>query len=57
VALHKFRNELPLDGSFVLNASVDKYGVDPSIQSIKEISGKLVGHYEVLWWYLDMFKK
>lgn len=57
VALHKFRDELPLDGSFVLNESVDKYGVDPIIRNIEEISGKLVGHYEILWWYLEIFKE
>ncbi len=56
VALHKFRAEIPLDGSFVLDESVDKYGVDPAIRNIEEISGKLVGHYEILWCYLDIFK-
>ncbi|MVO99553.1 hypothetical protein [Paenibacillus lutrae] len=56
VALHKFRFEIPLDGSFVLDESVNKYGVDPAIRNIEEISDKLVGHYEILWWYLEIFK-
>lgn len=55
-ALHKFRHEIPLDGSFVLNHSVDKFGVDPAIRNIDEIPDKLVGHYEILWRYLDKFK-
>ncbi|MCR8656895.1 hypothetical protein [Paenibacillus endoradicis] len=56
VALHKFRDEIPLNGSFVLDGGVDKYGVDPAIRNIEEISDKLVGHYEILWLYLEKFK-
>lgn len=52
----KFKEELPLDGSFILHESVDQFGVNPSIRSIDEIPEKLVGHYRVIWWVLDTFK-
>lgn len=56
VALYKFRDEIPLDDSFVLDESLEKYGVDPAIRNIEEISDKLLGHYRILWWYLEKFK-
>lgn len=53
VALYKYRQQIPLDGSF--HTYGDEYD-DTSIRSIEEIPKKLEGHHKVIWWYLHTFR-
>ncbi len=53
VALYKYRQHIPLDGSFQIYR--EDYD-DTSISSIEEIPKKLVGHHKIIWWYLHTFR-
>ncbi|MGG3280071.1 hypothetical protein [Paenibacillus solani] len=55
VALYKFRDQIPLDGTYHLYQRENTYFFDTTITSIDEISNKLIGHHKVIWWYLDAF--
>ncbi|KOP67335.1 hypothetical protein AMS62_20355 [Bacillus sp. FJAT-18019] len=55
VALYKFKNQIPLDGTYHLYQRESTYFFDTTIRSIDEISDKLIGHHKVIWWYLDAF--
>jgi hypothetical protein len=51
VALYKYRQKIPLDGSFHI------YGNDysPPIRNIDEIPQNLYPHHKLIWWYLEKF--
>jgi len=53
VALYKFKDQIPLDGSYHLYQQEVSYFFDTTIKSIDEISDKLIGHHKVIWWYLN----
>ena len=51
VALYKYRDEIPLDGTYQLYEHPDV-----SINSLEEIGSKLRGYHKAIWWYLKTFK-
>lgn len=55
VALYKFKDQIPLDGTYNLYQRESTYFFDTTITSIDEIPDKLIGHHKVIWWYLDAF--
>lgn len=55
VALYKFKDQIPLDGTYNLYQQESTYFYDTTIRSIDEISDKLIGHHKVIWWYLEAF--
>jgi len=57
VALFKYRDEIPLDGTYQLYEHEDTYFYDYSINSLEEIGSKLIGYHKAIWWYLITFKK
>jgi hypothetical protein len=60
VALYKYRNQIPLDGSFHIyrenKRNITSYK-DTSIKAINEIPKKLEGHHKLIWWYLERTRK
>ncbi|WP_052723641.1 hypothetical protein [Paenibacillus wulumuqiensis] len=56
VALYKFKNEIPIDGTYQLYGRDNVYFYEYSIHSLKDIPSKLIGHHKLMWWYLSIFK-
>lgn len=58
VALYKYRNTIPLDGSFSLCQHVVSYNTNTTIKSISEIPKKFAtGHNKLIWWRLEHLEK
>ena len=53
VALYKYRNEIPLDGTYRLYNREYSY----IIHSLREIPYRLEEYHKVVWWYLTHFVK
>ena len=56
VALYKYRDEIPLDGTYQLYGRENAYFYDYSINSLDEIGSKLIGYHKAIWWCLKTFK-
>jgi len=56
VALYKYRDEIPLDGTYQLYGRENVYFYDYSINRLDEIGSKLIGYHKAIWWYLKTFK-
>lgn len=55
VALYKYRNEIPLDGTYYVYDRDYEYLNKYSIHSLEEIPSKLMGYHKVVWWCLTHF--
>lgn len=56
VALYKFKDQIPLDGTYKVYQRESSYFYNSEIRSIDEIGAKLIGYHKVMWWYLKIFK-
>jgi len=57
VALYKFRNEIPLDGTYYLYNRDYDYTGTYIIHNLENIPSKLETYHKVIWWYLVHFVK
>jgi hypothetical protein len=53
-ALYKFRQEIPMDGSFHIYERDGNPKFDPVITEVGQIPDKLSGFHKVMWWILDL---
>ncbi|WP_411343299.1 hypothetical protein ACE3MZ_16880 [Paenibacillus sp. WLX1005] len=56
VALYKFRNEIPMDGTYQLYDRENLYFYGFTIHNMQDIPKKLIGHHKLMWLYMLMFK-
>ena len=58
VALYKFRNELPMDGTYQLynGENGTAYNYDPAIYNMQDIPKKLEHYHKLIWMYLLAFE-
>jgi hypothetical protein len=57
VALYKYRQQIPLDGTYYIYRESSSYYFDTSIKSIDELPTKLIGNDKLIWWFLEKTKK
>lgn len=55
VAIYKYKDDLPLDGTYRLYQRKPVYFYDSRIYNVNEIQAKLIGYHKVIWWYLKTF--
>ncbi|WP_405155918.1 hypothetical protein [Paenibacillus sp. FSL K6-0108] len=53
VALYKFRQDIPMDGSFHIYEKAGNRTFDPVINNEKQIPEKLMGFHKLMWWVLE----
>jgi hypothetical protein len=53
VALFKYKDSIPLDGTYNLYEEESSYFYNSQINSLSEIGSKLIGYHKVMWWYLN----
>ncbi|RPK29621.1 hypothetical protein [Paenibacillus xylanexedens] len=53
-ALYKFRQEIPMDGSFHIYERDGNPKFDPVITEVGQIPEKLSGFHKVMWWVLGL---
>lgn len=57
VALHKYLDEIPFDGTYQLYRHPNPHGRDYTIHKPSDIPAKLKSHHKPLWLYLNLFEK
>ncbi|WP_315795040.1 hypothetical protein [Paenibacillus sp. BIC5C1] len=54
VALYKFRQDIPMDGSFHIYERAGNRTFDPVINNVEQIPEKLMGFHKLIWWVLGL---
>lgn len=56
VALYKFRNEIPMDGTYQLYNRENVYFYGFTIHNMQDIPKKLIGYHKLIWLYMLTFE-
>ncbi|NGZ77683.1 hypothetical protein [Saccharibacillus alkalitolerans] len=57
VALHKYLDEIPFDGSYQLYRHPNTHTDNYTISKRSDIVRKLKGHHKAMWWYMNVFHR
>ncbi|MFE6078166.1 hypothetical protein ACFVQB_27290 [Paenibacillus sp. NPDC057886] len=53
VALYKFRQDIPIDGSFHIYEKAGNRTFNPVIINVEQIPEKLMGFHKLMWWIME----
>ncbi|KOY16866.1 hypothetical protein AMS66_08315 [Paenibacillus xylanivorans] len=53
VALYKFSQDIPMDGSFHIYEKAGNRTFNPVINNVEQIPEKLMGFHKLMWWVME----